>query len=87
MTALCRSCQAPLIWVATEATEKRAAKRMPLDADPERPTKALVVEDGNIEFTRTKDGEGNWIVRYVKGGRFRSHFASCPDAPNFRRSR
>lgn len=80
MAAKCRSCKQPIVWVVTEATESRASKRLPLDADPENPGKALVVENGNLVFTRERDGEGSWIVRYVKNGRHRTHFSSCPHA-------
>lgn len=87
--SVCRSCGAPVVWVETEATATKPGRRMPLDADPERPTKALRVDDGNVIFTGQRSGSGAWLVRYVgKGpGRFRSHFASCPQAAQHRRTR
>lgn len=81
----CRSCKAPVVWVQTEATEKKAGRNMPLDADPENTARALVVPDGNIVFIGKTTGDGTPIVRYVKGGKHRSHFATCPNAKEHRR--
>jgi hypothetical protein len=91
----CRSCGAPIVWVVTEArlaTDGKPAKparKMPLDADPDNPAKALKCVDGNLLFTRERDGNGDWIVRYVKKGPnlYRSHFASCPQRTQHRKSR
>lgn len=147
--AICRSCHAPIIWVATEATDKKPSRNMPVDADPARPGKALKVRSagppgtacqgcdstgqreraatpaevdqghelgvaydpcpacagtgiapakdrgldgrglGNLLFTRARDPQGRWIVRYIRTGPnlVRSHFASCPDAAEHRRAR
>lgn len=96
MASTCRSCDAPIVWVRTEATAPKGGKpgkssrAMPLDADPDNPSKALVVEDGNIIFTGQRDGSsGAWIVRYVSKGpkHYRSHFASCPNRDSHRKSR
>lgn len=83
----CRSCGAPVVWVETEAKADKPGRRMPLDADPERPTKALKVDGGNIIFTGARSGSGAWLVRYVGvgPGRYRSHFATCPNAKGHRR--
>lgn len=77
------------MWVETEATEKRVGSRMPLDADPANPRKALKVDNGNLIFTGQRTGDGSWIVRYVpaSAGQYRSHFASCPNASKHRRPR
>jgi hypothetical protein len=59
---------------------------MPLDATDDGAP--LIVERGNIEPTgRTVNGSPE--VRYVASGqgRYRSHFASCPHAEDFRRNR
>lgn len=87
MASTCRSCKAPVVWVVTEATDTKPGRKMPLDADPSRPGKALVVEDGNLVFTGARAGDGTWIVRYVpKGPRhYRSHFATCPNAKSHRK--
>lgn len=78
----CRKCGAPIIWAVTEA-----GKAIPIDADPARTGKALRVPNGNVVFTRERDDEGRWIVRIVKAGTavFVSHFATCPNAGEFRR--
>lgn len=84
MSGLCRSCDAPVVWVETEATAKKGGRRMPLDADPTDTRKALVVENGNIVYTGQTTGDHTPIVRYVKNGRHRSHFATCPNASRHR---
>lgn len=75
-----------MIWAVTEAREGKPAKRNPVDADPARPGKALEVPDGNLIFTGARL-DGSWVIRYVgKGkGKFRSHFASCPNAGDHRK--
>lgn len=85
--ARCRSeaCQAPIIWVKTAM-----GGAMPIDA-VEVPVGVRVirmelsfleVDDGNIVI---EDG----IARTVTAGtgRYRSHFASCPDADGWRKKR
>lgn len=88
-TAVCRSCGAPIIWATTEAREGKPAKRNPVDADPARPGKALEVPDGNLIFTGGRDERRSWIVRYVGAGKgkFRSHFATCPNSSSHRKAK
>jgi hypothetical protein len=71
----CRSCDAPIIWAST------GSKLMPVDAEP--------TEKGNVELTPGSLGRG--VVATVLtapsllGGPLRtSHFASCPDAGEWR---
>lgn len=87
MPATCRSCQSPVVWCETEATATKAGKRMPLDADPDDRTRALVVVDGNLVFTGDNTGAGTPIVRYVSknAGKHRSHFATCPQSGSWRK--
>lgn len=63
-----------MTWARTEA-----GKRIPLDPDE--------VEDGNVVVVSPR-GAAETVVRIVaKGqGHFRSHFSSCPQARNWRRS-
>lgn len=78
----CKTCQAPVKWARTEA-----GKNMPLDVDPTTGDLASF-PDGNIIVT-------GWagplrLVRVAKatdlpGVRYRSHFASCPNAKAHRR--
>ncbi len=75
----CRSCGAPIWWVCTAAS----AQRIPLDAQPD--------PEGNIEMVKVG---GSWLAGVleqtealfdVDGAlRWRSHFASCPDADRWR---
>lgn len=76
----CRSCGAPGVWATIEV--KGETKRMLFDADPH--------PKGKWELIDTPDGK---IGRYVKGqqlgllvaDRHRPHFASCPDAKEWRK--
>lgn len=81
MTPVCSKCKKRITWVYTEA-----GKRMPLDPLP--------VDDGNIVFA----GDGPDRVRVLKDSdqgdlflqglqRFKSHFATCPFADQFRNPR
>lgn len=80
----CRSCNAPVMWVETEATASKPGRKMPLDADPNT-GRALKVDDGNITFTGGRSGDGTPIVRYQTPGHHRSHFATCANAASHRR--
>lgn len=81
----CRSCEAPIAWAKTVGREGKPPKSIPLDAD----VNGDVIEfpDGNLIKTGTVDPSGAPFVRYVKAGSgtFRTHFSSCPEAPNWRR--
>lgn len=79
--ANCRSCDAPIVWCRT-----RAGKNMPVDADP--------VEDG--DFCIADGDDGKPLAVHVKSypgkvphdvERYTSHFATCPNADQFRRPR
>lgn len=87
--ATCRSCGADILWVETEASAKKPARMMPLDADDEGQALAITDGTGNIVFTGQTSVKGAPIVRVLpkgKGNR-RSHFASCPDAGKFRKGK
>lgn len=81
----CRSCNAAVVWVETEATDTKPGRKMPLDANPSDPRRAARVENGNIIYTGAHTGDGTPIVRYVTGGPHLSHFASCPNAQTHRK--
>lgn len=84
--AMCKRCRAPIFWVETEATAKKPARKMPLDAENSGEPK--VVPESNIVLTGQSTGDGTPIVRYVPNGRGNrvSHFATCPEAAKFRKS-
>lgn len=78
MSATCRTCHAPVLWVVNE----RTGKRMPLDLEPE------TVMSGT-RFVLAGERRGVPVARVatgIEGGR-RSHFATCPDADSHRRAR
>lgn len=83
--ARCReaTCRAPMVWAVNEAS----GRGNPIDPDP--------VEDGNVVIvgqTTTKSGPAP-LVRYLRKGeevvghRYKSHFATCPEADQFRGGR
>lgn len=86
--ATCKKCDAPLVWVETEATAKKPARKMPIDADESGAALSLPGE-GNIVFTGNTAVSGLPIVRVLPSGKGnrRSHFASCPAADKFRKKR
>lgn len=91
MSAQCRTCRAPVLWVINSGS----GKREPLDPEPR--------EDGNIEIVGQEslatDGMESSamipVVRHLTGDelplfgdapeRYVSHFATCPDAAQHRR--
>ena len=86
MSDFCRSCFQPIRWVETEN-----GKRMPLDPDP--------VPGGNVIIDREGVGQAPPVVRVLSSAgqtmigfdaellTYVSHFATCPNAADHRRSR
>lgn len=91
--SVCRSCGARIVWTWTMGRRGELKARMPIDAEP--------VADGNVEiidWTRTPE-QDEWtpVVRTLLKGeaesptlldpppRYKSHFATCPDADTHRR--
>jgi hypothetical protein len=66
----CRSCRARVLWVNTAAT----GKLMCLDVE--------LVAGGNIELVA---GVANVVKPSQDVRRYRSHFASCPNAAQHRK--
>jgi hypothetical protein len=74
----CRTCEAPILWAETVK-----GRRIPLDAQP--------AHDGNIRL----EERGQYVtpLAIIVTGRvegvtlYKSHFATCPDAENFRSKR
>lgn len=82
MTSRCRSCNAPVLWVAVGPQGERS--RMPLDPDP--------TDDGNVrlEGRFTPSGAEAATVlgpleAELEDELYLSHFATCPDADEWRR--
>lgn len=73
MTAICRTCGAPILWAHT-----RHGMRLPVDPIP--------VSGGNLELIM--DQPAGPVAVYVEATdeiRHVSHFATCPDATRHRR--
>lgn len=74
----CRACGAPMVFVRCAS---RDGKWTPLDPEP--------VSDGNIVVNAA--GEAEYLTASAQetytGERFKSHFATCPEAERFRRRR
>jgi hypothetical protein len=69
----CRSCGAPVKWVKTAN-----GKNMPLD--PESCEDGNIIIKGETAFVMTAKEKANKKV----GPRFKSHFATCPNAAGHR---
>lgn len=76
----CRSCDASIVWADTSS-----GSRMPVDAEP--------VPDGNLVLTYPSPGRALALVvdpaqlLLDDPPRYRSHFATCPNADQHRRNR
>jgi hypothetical protein len=75
----CQSCAARIVWAVTER-----GKRMPVDAEPH--------PAGNITLLPLPDGGATAHVlgKFESAGgapRHRSHFVTCPQSSDWRRSR
>lgn len=80
-TAPCSSCAALIVWAVTAST----GRAMPVDAAP--------ADDGNVKLT-ARDGQpplavvvGNPAKMFGVRWKYRSHFATCPNAAKHRRPR
>lgn len=80
----CGGCQREILWAVVEDS----GRRMPLDPNP--------LPGGNVEASgRTDAATGAPLVKVLGkdepgrpgADRYRSHFASCPKAGDYRRSR
>lgn len=74
----CKSCGARIFYAAT-----KAGKRIPINAVPD-PKGNLVVRraaDGTVRAVPAKEAQPEELHRHT------SHFATCPDAADHRRSR
>ena len=78
MSAVCRSCDAPIFWAVTTT-----GKTMPVDAEP--------VPDGNVVLV---EQEGDWTQPMVRvlgkdestdEDRYVSHFVTCPQREKWRK--
>ena len=68
----CRSCGAPIEW----ATWAAGGKAVPLDRDP-APDGNLVLINGHVRHFMAEDER-------LARDRRKSHFATCPDAKDWR---
>lgn len=75
--ATCRSCEAEIVWALTEH-----GRKIPLDAQP--------AENGTFALSIPPDGGDPGAIHAPKvaapGPRYLSHFATCPNAAEHRRS-
>ncbi|MCA9676771.1 MAG: hypothetical protein KC464_17185 [Myxococcales bacterium] len=71
----CRSerCRAPILWARTAAGEP-----MPVDVDPS--------PDGELDLVDGRVYPYGLEAAAAKRPRYRAHWASCPDADDFRRA-
>lgn len=73
--AICNSCNAPITW----ATSAKTGRPMPIDLSP--------VADGNLVVIKGVASPATDEDRKLHRDTFKSHFATCPDAPTWRKSK
>lgn len=87
MSATCRTCNAPVLWVVNELT----GRRMPLDPAPDSIVEGtrFVLTGEMADSYLSASREHAPVARTAVAGEMgrRSHFASCPDAAEHRRAR
>lgn len=77
----CRSCHAEILWVVTAA-----GRRMPVDAEPvEGGNVAITGVNGRQQFAAVVLGPADRLRAELDDGRrYVSHYATCPDADQWR---
>lgn len=81
MADRCRSCEAEIVWVQTTQ-----GRRMPVDKEPSDEGNVWIPGDltGQVRATvLSKEDATDWRATGIV--LYRSHFASCPQAPQWRR--
>ncbi len=84
-TSKCRSCGAPIVWTITEA----ASESMPVDADPSPSGTVRLLEVDNVVIPVARvcpDSTRDLFDPSDDGSRHVSHFATCPNADEWRTS-
>lgn len=79
----CRSCGAPMVFVKTIF-----GKRIPLDVEPNMEKGNVVVANGVAIYISgpKREGEARVVAERVGLRLYTSHFATCPDAAEHRKS-
>lgn len=72
----CRSCGAAILWAKT-----LSGKAIPLDAEPHPDGNIALVPAGAMVLTKELVEQG----KKIGSKRYRSHFASCPNAGQHRK--
>ena len=80
MTDTCRSCDAAIRWAVSDAS----GKRMPIDAEPVPAGNLAVRLDEGVLRARSAPADAKLSAGEKRGV---SHFATCPDADQHRRSK
>jgi hypothetical protein len=80
VTATCRSCGAAIRWATTAS-----GKRMPLDRDPVDDGNLALIIDVGLDVVAVPVAPRQALLD-DDGRRFVSHYATCPDAEQWRRS-
>jgi hypothetical protein len=73
----CRSCGAAIIWEPSTAS----GKLMPLDAEPHPDGNIVLIPAGAMVLSKETAETG----KRIGSRRYRSHFATCPDAAQHRK--
>lgn len=73
----CRSCGAPMIWTVTSS-----GRRMPVDAEPSSLGTFALEEEGDLVLAVLVPN----AAQDTSGQLHMSHFATCPQADDWRKS-
>lgn len=83
--SLCRSCGAPIVWTITEAS----SESMPVDAQPSPVGTIRLLEVATVLIPVARvcpDATRDLFDPSDDGLRFVAHFATCPNATDWRTS-
>jgi hypothetical protein len=74
--SVCRSCGAPVVWAKTTARHP-----IPLNPEPSEAGNLAYCDAGVVEYV----GGPRSLFDSDERPRYVSHFATCPDAPDWRK--
>ncbi len=81
-TTACRSCGKPMLWLKN--AKEKTGKSNPIDAEPNAEKGNMLVDLKNETYQVLTSED---LAKAKRGNMklYSSHFATCPDANNFRR--
>ena len=81
----CRGCGKDILFIKTAAGKSIPVDTEPIQFIPEEAYDKFVMMDGTVQRGQAHDGDELDAERFMIG--YRSHFATCPAADEFRRKK